>query len=141
VGNITPSKPQPADSRLVQPTKPIEFPVSVSFRYCRPGEKYCLSGHGRDEVKAAMNCLRKLTTLAWRDVLAQGGRGGNKTGLGHTIYGDHQLKHVSRPAALSQEVKISALRASQKSRIFGAYRNQVYYLLWFDRNHEIVPAG
>jgi hypothetical protein len=86
-----------------------------------------------------MDCLRKLTTMTWHQVLDTGGKGGNKHGLGHTPYNDHTLKGAKRPSGISEDLKISAVRASQKYRVYGFYLNHIFYILWFDRNHEIVP--
>jgi hypothetical protein len=81
-----------------------------------------------------------MTTTTWVDVMRSGGKPGKKTGLGFTPYRDSQLNHVRRPEALSPDVQISGVRAGQKPRVFGAYKDHVYYVLWFDRNHKIVPG-
>jgi hypothetical protein len=114
-------------------------PVSVSFRYVEVGKRHCLSHCTQDEVRHYKNCLRILTTLPWKDVLASGGHGENKAGLSHTPYKDYVLTGVRRPQTLSRDLGISAVRATQKARLFGAYGDGIYYILWFDRNHEIVP--
>lgn len=122
-----------------RPEKKIHQPVGISFRYVCAGADYCLSKFEADDVREVMDCLRQLTTLTWMQVLQQGGKGENKTGLGYTPYADEILKHVSRPKNLSPDVSIAGIRASQRLRIFGAYQDHVFYLLWFDRDHSIVP--
>jgi len=84
--------------------------------------------------------LRKLTSTTWNAAFQQGGKGPNKTGLAPTPYKDHDLKHVKRPAEISADLGIIGIRASQKYRIFGVRSRDVYFVLWFDRNHEIVKA-
>jgi hypothetical protein len=81
-----------------------------------------------------------LTIMNWSDVLGTGGKGGKKTGLGCTPYADNDLRGVKRPILVSPELTIIGLRASQKMRVFGVYVEQVFYVLWFDPNHEIVPG-
>jgi len=121
------------------PRKRISEPVSVSFRFIQEGATHCLSQCTRDEVRQYTRCLRILTTKPWNDVLASGGaRGVDKAGLGHTAYPDSILSGVHRPPSLSPELTISAVRASQRARLFGAYDDGVYYILWFDRDHGIV---
>lgn len=135
---ITPSDlrgPPPVPE--VRPAKP----VSVSFWYIDVGRKFCLSLCTRDEVKGYASCLQKLTKRTWAQVLETGGKQGKKTGLAYTPYSDSVLRKVTRPPDLSEELQISAVRASDKARLFGAYDDGVYYVLWFDRNHEIVPVG
>jgi hypothetical protein len=118
----------------------IQTPVRLSFEYVAdPGTHYCLSGYQRDEIKAVVDCLRKLTTMSWLQVRQTGGRRGTKQGLGFTEYADTALRGVTRPTRLSQDRKIFGVRSSEKARVFGAYAAHMVYILWFDRNHEIVP--
>jgi hypothetical protein len=112
--------------------------VTVSFQFVEPGGTYCLSRCTSDEVREAMDCLRQLTTLSWQQVLNTGGKGMNKAGLGCTRYPDSALQGVSRPATVGQDPPLFGVRASQRFRIFGVLRNHIYFVLWFDRNHEIV---
>jgi hypothetical protein len=131
-GTILPEK---SDVKI---QKLIHTPVSVLFRYVQAGDDYCLSHCEQDDVKATAECLRKLTTMTWQEVLSSGGRSGGKVGLGHTDYEDSVLRGVKRPDQLSEDITLSGIRATQKMRIFGAYHKHVYYVLWFDPNHEIV---
>lgn len=137
---IRPAFPLQTDSLKNVPGKPIHTPVRLSFEYIQAGKDFCLSNSEKGEVKEVMDCLRQLTSLSWYNVLCTGGKGGKKDGLGHTPYKDHELR-IKRPATLSLDIQISAVRASKKYRVFGCYLEHVYYLLWFDRNHEIVPSG
>lgn len=77
--------------------------------------------------------------MTWQQVLETAGKGENKAGLAYTPYEDDALKGVSRPMRLSPEIKIAGVRASSELRVFGAYHDHVFYILWFDRRHEIVP--
>jgi len=99
-----------------------------------------LSHCAKDDVRQVADCLRQLTTIPWEDVRQSGGRGSNKVGLGYTPYKDSDLKHVHRPPEFSRDISIAGVRATQKMRIFGGYQDHVFYLLWFDPDHEIVPA-
>ena len=137
--DIRPSKQLESNSLKNLPT-PMQMPVTLSFIYVKPGDLHCICLCQKDELKEISNCFRKLTTLTWTQVLQQGGKHGNKTGLGYTVYDDSDLRTVKRPAGLSQEIAIGAVRASQKSRVFGGHKNHIFYVLWFDRNHEIVPV-
>jgi len=98
-----------------------------------------LSEHTRDEVRGVIDCLRQITTMTWMEVLQTAGRPGNKDGLAYTPYDDGDLHHVTRPQGLSRDIRISGIRAAEKGRVFGAYKDHIYYLLWFDRGHQIAP--
>lgn len=132
------SQPRPANEVLKE--QGINRPVSVSFKHVQPGDKFCLSLCEREEVQSACKCLQLMTTMNWSDVLKTGGKGPNKTGLAYTPYQDNALRRVQRPLSVSPELTISGVRASQKMRIFGVYINHIFYVLWFDPNHEIVPV-
>ena len=136
--------------QTVKPTEPlltrqrpksrISEPVTISFRYVKPGDRFCLSHCGRDQVKAYKDLLRRLTTVEWRDVLSTSTKNkANKTGFGYTSYKDTDLR-AARPGSLDKGIQISGVRASGKARLFGAYKDGVYYVLWFDSEHKIVAG-
>jgi hypothetical protein len=130
----------PQDSRARPPIKPVHRPLALSFRYADVRGRYCLSCSEAQELPDVVDCLRQLTTLSFLQVMQTGGRGGGKVGLGYTPYRDDQLRGVSRPAGLDPDVQIAGVRATERYRIFGAHIDGVFYLLWFDRNHDIVAA-
>jgi hypothetical protein len=103
------------------------------------GKEFCLSNCQSAEIRDAVDCLRQLTTLTWWQIRQTGGKK-EKAGLGYTEYEDHELKHIRRPQELDPRIKISGVRASQKFRVFGAYSEHKFYILWFDREHKIVKA-
>jgi len=120
------------------PRLPDEL-VVVSYRHYDPGGQYCLSNCTRDEIREYKDCVRMLTQLTWNQVLLQSGKGQHKAGLAYTPYRDSDLKGASRPATVSPQLQISAVRGSQKMRLFGVRQGTVYYILWYDRTHSIVP--
>jgi hypothetical protein len=136
--SIKPSMEAPHASE-VKTTKQINKPITISYQYVKAGGDYCLSHCDKDEVRATVDCLRKLTTTNWVDVLKTGGKGENKSGLCYTTYEDHELKRATRPSDVSKDLKIGGVRATQKMRVLGVYHNHIFYLMWFDRNHKIVP--
>jgi hypothetical protein len=132
-------KPLATDARQVKPVLPLHVPIKLSFDLYKPGDTFCLSHCERDEVRIFMDCLRMLSQMTWVQVWAQGGKPGNKVGLAHTFYDDSSL-NVGRPANVSPELKIVGLRASGKYRIFGVTIEQVFHVIWFDRNHDVVDG-
>ena len=127
------------DPREAPPAKRVNTPVSISFRFVNR-DRFCLSQSQQRELRGVADCLHHLTTMTWMEVLRTGGSPGNKRGLAYTLYDDGALRGVTRPAGLDQTVRVAAIRASDKYRIFGACIDHVFYVLWFDRNHEIVPV-
>lgn len=129
------------DTRNIPPPPPpTNVKVNLSFTYYEPGEAYCLSLCTRDTIRHYKDCVRKMTTMTWNELLQTGGKGKNKTGLAWTVYADDALKRVSRPSNIPKDVDICAVRASEKSRLFGFRQQATFYVLWYDRDHEIVPV-
>ncbi len=138
-GDIKPSWMLPRTGASSKPESQLHSPVALSFRYFRTGSAQCLSNCNQDEVRHSIECLRKITTMTWNEVRSTGGSPGNKVGLGYSVYTDSQLKGVSRPPTLSAEIPICGVRISDRMRMFGGYKNHIFYVLWFDPAHEIVP--
>jgi hypothetical protein len=123
------------------PPKQINTPVTLSFEHVAPGSQHCISECTKDELKDILDCLRQLTTLTWNQILQQRGNSpGHRKGLAFTTYPDTALRTVTRPIRFAQEIAIGAVRASRGGRVFGGYKSHVFYVLWFDRSHQIVPA-
>lgn len=130
-----PPVPPPSEKR---PVNRLHTPVTVSFLYYEVGGKFCLSACQKDEIESALDALHRLAQISWQDVQRSGG--GHKTGFRYTIYDDNALTGVRRPSNLSNDMNIIGLASSQKGRFFGVYIDHVFYLLWFDPNHKIVPV-
>lgn len=45
----------------------------------------------------------------------------------------------SRPKELSKEISLSELRVTGRARVHGALLNNVFYLVWLDRGHDVFP--
>ena len=80
-----------------------------------------------------------MTTMSQVELFKTGGSRGNKVGLGFTYYEDHALRKVTRPPQMDKTVRIAGVRVTGKFRLFGGVQDRVFYTLWFDPNHEIVP--
>ncbi|MFI5396776.1 MAG: hypothetical protein ACHQ9S_14670 [Candidatus Binatia bacterium] len=78
--------------------------------------------------------------MPWYDVMTSGCKNPRrKTGLNYETFEDSDLRNARRPLQISPEVKICSIRASGKMRVFGCYMENQFFVLWFDRNHLIVP--
>jgi hypothetical protein len=139
---IYPSHPLATDSRETPPLPTLRRPVRLSFEYAaKTGAEFCLCHMKKDELKDVADCLRQLTTMPWQDVWRSGGKPGTKTGLGYTVYDDGDLRHVTRPQRLDPAIRIFGVRLSRRGMVFGAYTKEHWvYILWFDREHKIVPG-
>lgn len=138
-------KPKPGrkpefDSRQTPP-KPIHTKVVVSFELYEHGGPYCLCHCDPDQTRTYLSCFRQLTSRTWQQLREGGTKDPTaKTGLNPTRYTVTDLKGVECPAQLSRDVTLLGVRASARMRLFGATVEGVFYVLWFDRDHEIVPV-
>lgn len=129
-----------SNGKIPSPASPSPEKVNLSFEYYEPGGDFCLSRCSKDEIRGYKDCVRKLSSMEWNEVLRSSGKGENKAGLAFTPYSDNALKGVTRPSRIDPGLQICAVRASGKMRLFGFRIRQTYYILWYDRNHEIVPT-
>lgn len=111
----------------------------VSFEKYRKGE-FCLSDCERPAVKGFADCLRMLCSLTYQQLLLQSSKGPGKRGLNPTLYDDGDLKGARRPAHVPSHHRICGVRAGDDDRLFGYFVGSVFYVLWFDSHHEIVPV-
>ena len=133
-----PSKAPPGAEPKVIP-HPLHTPIKISFQLYVAGNPHCLSVSGRDDIRRFMDSLRMFTSMTWQQVRAQGGKPGNKAGLGYTNYSDHSL-NVKRPDNVSPDLEIAGFRAGGAPRVFGVAMDNVFHVIWFDSNHRIVDG-
>lgn len=136
-------KPSWIPDRRVPASPPTGDHVTVrlSFEYCDPGGSYCLSQCADDDVRHAVDCFRRLTSLTWVQVYGTATKDkSSKTGLHWHPYDDDSLR-VKRPSQMSQDHRIHGIRAGGKYRIFGFRFGSYFHVLWFDPEHEICPDG
>lgn len=114
--------------------------VRLSFEHVSTGDALCLSLAGRDDVRHAMECLRKMTSMTWMQVYQTATKDpAKKSGIHWNPYEDAAIT-VNRPAHVSDEHKITGIRAGDKYRIFGFRFKAYFYVLWFDPEHTVCPA-
>ena len=101
------------------------------MRHLRIRGEYCLSECEKDEVAAALGCLRQVCARTWPDIYAN-------DGLRPKYVEDRELP-MTRPANIDPGTRISYVRATQKFRIYGFRSGDVFFVLWFDRNKIIRP--
>lgn len=111
-----------------RPTKK-EIPlVAISFRYAQ--QKYCLSDCDRNEIKQVVKGLKTMSGLTWPQMGA----------LDWKQYEDSALGGAVRPREISPDVRIGRIAPNRVIRIFGFRHEHYFFVLWFDRRHNIVPS-
>lgn len=86
----------------------------------------------KNDENEFLNSFNFFNELNWNDILAQGGKGKNKTGLAYEKYHNQDyFKNYSAPT------DVYKFRCSQKFRTFGYREGEVFYVLEFDLTHEL----
>lgn len=85
----------------------------------------------KEELKSLIGTLRKMGDLAWSQVLVD--RGLNfKSAAGMVL---------RLPQQVPPDAAVTSLRVSDCFRLFGHRVGHVYHVIWFDRNHDVVPES
>jgi hypothetical protein len=114
--------------------------VRLSFEHINPGDHFCLSLCDADDVRHAVDCLLRMTTMTWSQVYGTATKNrAEKKGMHWTTYEDYALK-VPRPATIGKDHRISGIRAGEKYRIFGFRFEDCFYVIWFDPNHTVTDG-
>lgn len=78
--------------------------------------------------------LKCFESMLWKDIV---GKTGSHWIAAHKLYKPAQ-KCLEEDWQGADE--IFSLRIDGPTRVFGVIDDLVFYLLWYDRNHEICPA-
>jgi hypothetical protein len=109
----------------------------VALKYFRP-QVQCFSEWTPDELRAFSDFNRKVSLQTWQQIVASGGKGPNKAGLGYTSHHGGQLPAADFADALSEDLAWIELRVSQKARVHGFRAGHAFFLVFLDRNHQLL---
>jgi len=111
----------------------------VGLRFFHPAHE-CFSAWNKDELKAFGDLNRKVSGMTWVEIERTGGKPGTKIGLGYTLLDQTTvLKKYPIPLSLqplSKDFTFHEMRVTQKARVVGFRHNDVFFLVWLDRNHK-----
>jgi hypothetical protein len=125
---IAPEAPTPTIE--LDETQPDTI-VSVSLKYWHTRSQ-CISEWQRRELEGLRKFVDKIQGLTWAQIKAD-------TGLKYQTHKGATGHGFSRPQNLSKDVALFELRLSGRARVHGAEVNDVFYLVWLDRNHDVFP--
>jgi len=130
-GRPGPRPPGPARPPRLPPPGRDEY-IMLSFRYFTPGRRFCITDCHGEELNRIIRKLTLLCGMTWNQAH-------ENQGLELRPVPDERLRHVTRPANLSPDIPIFKITVSGPFRVFGARSGATFFLLWFDRRHEIDP--
>lgn len=87
-----------------------------------------------DEIKAFLSSFETFTELSWDDI-------GRSDGLQYKPYSPNSKQNDWFRNSSHQEKSIYKFRTSKKYRCFGYRANDIFYVLRFERDHEVSNRG
>lgn len=126
------------------PIQPIPLPSNEKIRfsfeyYDKESDEYCLSSWEQKQVRDAILRLQDICTKSFKDLQRE-----RKA----YHFGEVVWEKTTKPNGFP-DPRIGELPPfhfallgvnGQKARVYGAYSTGVFYVVWFDLNHEIWPV-
>lgn len=104
------------------------FGVSISLKYYDKNCE-CFSKWKKDELKGLSSLIGKIAQLEANKL-----RSGTRYCSSHK--GPSNRERFQRPDWLSEDITLYELEVTDKARIHGFFVDNVFFLLWLDREHE-----
>lgn len=84
-----------------------------------------------EELIQLIEAFKKFESIKWQDIF-------NDPGLKW-----ERNSHIAfkKPNGLPEDIKICSFRVNGKMRLYGYRAQHYFYIVWFDRNHEVCPVG
>lgn len=95
----------------------------LKFSSC-DDNKYQMYNLNIRELKEFIKFAKKVENMQWKDIRRD-------RGLNY-----ESLKGLKNPLYLSEDVVLHSMRLSKKFRIIGYKDKNMFYIIWFDNNHE-----
>ncbi len=126
-----------------QPQGPQRIRFSFEY-YDIEGDRYCLSKGSSQQVREALKRLKQVSANTFKQLQAQGeiyhfhpvdwDLTAEKDGFANTGETNSDVTKL-------QPFQFALLSVSgQKARVFGAYSQGIFFIVWFDLNHQIWPS-
>jgi len=100
-----------------------------AFEYLQ--SSYCISKCEKDDRVALTDALRMLSSLTWAQIAST-----SKHALGTETLSKRAI-HAALPACVTDDTRLLAFRFSGKKAMVGYRTQEVFYVLWFDRDFTL----
>lgn len=89
----------------------------------------------QDELASLAKKLYKLSSMTWKEI-----REDDKHGLGSEKISQKAIK-VQIPSIVTPDVSLLALRFYKKAPMVGFRKDNIFYIIWLDREFKIYDHG
>lgn len=102
------------------------------FGFLSVCDNHCLLSewHG-SELSELIGCFKKVERTIWKNILKDDG----------LDYKRHHHINLPLPKNFPPDATLDSIRVNQKMRLYGYRLNDVFYIVWFDREHLVCPVG
>ena len=100
-----------------------------AFEYLQ--SSYCISKCEKDDRAALSDALRMLSSITWAQIASA-----PKHGLGTETLHQSAI-HAAIPACVTDDTRLLAFRFSGTKAMVGYRTQEVFYVLWFDRDFTL----
>lgn len=112
----------------VKPT-PNQLVPKFSFEHLR--KTHCISNCEKDEKVALIDRMHELSQMTWQQI-----QQAPRHGQGCEIIGRNSMK-VGIPDVITEDTNILAFRFFGKAPMVGFRQDDVFYLVWLDRDFTV----
>ena len=124
---------------IPNPQVNIDTNIKFSFRYYDTScSKYCISEWGKEAISFALKRLQDISTKKFKEIV------GNRVYHFFPVYWEQTIKKGGFPTQEANRLDAYHFALvglnNQKARVYGAYAEGTFYIIWFDFNHEIWPT-
>lgn len=93
--------------------------------------RYRLSAWQEEELTDLVNCFQKIENSTWKEIKRDGG-------LNYK-----PVKHIAvpPPSNAPPDAQLMSLKVCEKKRLYGYRIFDYFYIVWFDRNHEVCAMS
>ena len=134
------AKRRNSDKIIPEPQLPKDITIKFSFRCYDDTGRYCLSKWEKDDVSLALQRLKEINCKTYNELhqsrFAFSFHPVNwATTTEKDGYSDNFLKDM-------EPFQIAILGVNnQKARMYGALKENTFYIVWFDLEHKITPSA
>ena len=129
-----------AKHKIPEPKSAPSSKIKFSFEfYDTTSVSYCISKWGQDKIAKSLDRLKDINQKTFNELMRD-----------KAVYHFSQVdwKQTTHKNGFSDD-RINSLEPfhfallgvnGQKARVFGAYADNVFYVVWFDLEHQIWPS-
>lgn len=124
---------------IPQPRVDARQKLVFSFEFYDLSGKYCLSNFKQEDILLAIERLKQLNSKTLPELFRD-----KKVLHFHEVDWSRTAEKKGFPNHVVNQMSPFQFSLNginnQKARVYGAYNNEVFYIVWFDFNHCVWPS-